>query len=107
MEDSCTSVSLSFVGSIVYLPATRVERKIPISHPIFNLLYPVLQLPLSAWSGGNSECARRTSILCTRPSLYSLSGTGVTFCGKALSPLGLHALHFRAVLEVAEAAFQI
>lgn len=33
MGDSCTSVSLSLVGSIAYLPRTSVENWEPISSP--------------------------------------------------------------------------
>ena len=105
MDDSCTSVSLSFVGSIVYLPATKVESGLPIfpsNNQSLYILYYSCHFQLGAERIPNVLIVLQ--ILCTRPSWYSLSGTGVTFCGKALSPLGLHALHYRAVLEVAEVA---
>lgn len=89
MGDSCISVSLSLVGSIVYLPRTRVESCVPILGGRAKNLYYCCHYQVEA--GNHSQCSHRASIRMHEVDFIHLCSSGITFCGQAFSLLGLHA----------------
>ena len=78
MGDSCTSVSLSLVGSIMYWPRRRVESWVRIlPSKDSELLYSNCHYQLEV--GRNGPCSYRASIFMHETIFVHMSGIGVSF----------------------------